>query len=101
GATTFLPTLITVLMQKYVSPVTVSFIYILEPILGAIVANLYLHEMLTVQSYLGGGLVGVGTIIHTCCVSWRPATGRSLETACTSIDHRIHRSLITLVSYPL
>src|SRR2546430_1211869 len=49
GATTFLPTLITVLMQKYVSPVTVSFIYILEPILGAIVANLYLHEMLPVQ----------------------------------------------------
>src|SRR6266516_4244423 len=65
GATTFLPTLITVLMQKYVSPVTVSFIYILEPILGAIVANLYLHEMLPVQGYLGGGLVVVGAVIHT------------------------------------
>ena len=101
GATTFLPTLITVLMQKYVSPVTVSFIYILEPILGAIVANLYLHEMLPVQGYLGGGLVVVGTIIHTWGVSWRPAKGRSLESAFTSIDHRIHRSFVSLVSYPL
>ena len=101
GATTFLPTLITVLMQKYVSPVTVSFIYILEPILGAIVANLYLHEMLPVQGYLGGGLVVVGTIIHTWGVSWRPAKGRSLESAFTSIDHRLHRSFISLVSYPL
>ena len=65
GACTFLPTLITVLMQKHISPVTVSFIYILEPILGAIVANIYLHEMLPVQGYAGGLLVVAGAIIHT------------------------------------
>lgn len=34
GACTFLPTLITVVMQKYISAVTVSFIYILEPALA-------------------------------------------------------------------
>ncbi|HXX78139.1 MAG TPA: DMT family transporter, partial [Ktedonobacteraceae bacterium] len=64
-ACTFLPTLITVLMQKHLSPVTVSFIYILEPILGAVVAIIYLHELLPVQAYAGGFLVVVGAIIHT------------------------------------
>lgn len=65
GAATFLPILITVTMQKHISPVTVSFIYILEPVLGAIFANLYLHEMLPPIGYLGGGLVVVGAVIHT------------------------------------
>jgi len=45
-ACTFVPTLITVLLQKYISPVTVSFIYILEPVLGALIANIYLGEVL-------------------------------------------------------
>ncbi len=65
GATTFLPILITVTMQKHISPVTVSFIYILEPVLGAIFAYLYLHETLPPLGYLGGGLVFIGAIIHT------------------------------------
>jgi drug/metabolite transporter (DMT)-like permease len=62
-ACTFVSTLITVLLQKYISPVTVSFIYILEPVLGAMIANLYLGEVLTVQGYLGGGLVVIGSVI--------------------------------------
>ena len=65
GACTFIPTLITVLLQKHISPVTVSFIYILEPILGAFVANLYLHELLPIQGYAGGMLVVAGAIIYT------------------------------------
>jgi drug/metabolite transporter (DMT)-like permease len=65
GACTFLPTLITVLMQKHISPVTISFIYILEPVLGAVVAIIYLHEMLPIQGYAGGFLVVAGAIIHT------------------------------------
>jgi drug/metabolite transporter (DMT)-like permease len=64
-ACTFLPTLIAVLMQKRLSPVTVSFIYILEPVLGAIIAIIYLHELLPIQGYIGGLLVVVGAIIHT------------------------------------
>jgi drug/metabolite transporter (DMT)-like permease len=64
GACTFIPTLITVLLQKHISPVTVSFIYILEPILGAFVANIYLHELLPIQGYAGGMLVVAGAIIH-------------------------------------
>src|SRR6266496_521198 len=64
-ACTFLPTMLTLLMQKYLSPVTVSFLYILEPVFGAIVALFYLHEVLPLEGYLGGGLVVVGAIIHT------------------------------------
>jgi len=72
GACTFLPILITVLLQKHISPVTVSFIYILEPVLGAVVANIYLHEMLPIQGYTGGLLVVAGAIIHT----WGSSIGR-------------------------
>ena len=73
GATTFIPILITVTTQKHISPVTVSFIYILEPVLGALFANLYLHEMLPPIGYLGGGLVVIGAIVHT--------TGTALSSA--------------------
>lgn len=62
-ACTFLSTLITVLLQKHISPVTVSFIYILEPVLGALMANLYLGEVLSVQGYMGGALVVLGSIV--------------------------------------
>src|SRR5579875_1278591 len=65
GACTFLPTLITVLMQKHISAITVSFIYILEPVLGAIVSNIYLHEALPLDGYIGGGLIVLGAIVHT------------------------------------
>jgi hypothetical protein len=93
--------MITVLMQKHLSPITVSFIYILEPVLGAIVANLYLHEMLPLLGYLGGCLVVVGTIIHTWSVSWHSSKGRSLQNVFTLVDEHIHRSIISLVGYPL
>jgi drug/metabolite transporter (DMT)-like permease len=82
GACTFIPILITVLMQKHISPVTVSFIYILEPVLGAVVATLYLHEMLPMQGYAGGLLVVAGAIIHTLGTSTcrQPAKGYAIGT---------------------
>ena len=64
-ACTFVPTLLAAFMQKHVSPVTVSFIYILEPVFGAIIANLYLHETLPLYGYVGGALVVFGAVIHT------------------------------------
>ena len=63
--TTFLPILITVLLQNYIEPLTVSFIYILEPVLGAIVAYMYLHETLPLYGYIGGGLVVLGATLNT------------------------------------
>lgn len=82
GACTFIPTLITVLMQKHLSPVTVSFIYILEPVLGVVVAIIYLREMLPVQGYVGGFLVVVGAIIHTwgTCLTRQPSKEQSAGT---------------------
>ena len=65
GLCTFVPTLIAVRLQKYISPVTVSFIYILEPVVGAGVAYLYLRETLSMPAYLGGLLVVLGAILHT------------------------------------
>lgn len=71
--TIFLPTLITVLLQKYISPVTVSFISVLEPIFGAIVAFFYLHELLPLDGYIGGALIVSGVLIHTWGTVERPA----------------------------
>ncbi|HCI79909.1 MAG TPA: hypothetical protein DHW02_09470, partial [Ktedonobacter sp.] len=65
AACTFVPTLLAAFMQKHVSPVTVSFIYILEPVFGAIIAYLYLHETLPLYGYIGGVLVVFGAVIHT------------------------------------
>jgi drug/metabolite transporter (DMT)-like permease len=73
---TFLPTLIAVLMQRYISPVTVSFIYILEPVLGAFVANLYLQETLPIAGYIGGALVVLGAITHTWGTALAPSEER-------------------------
>jgi drug/metabolite transporter (DMT)-like permease len=75
--TTCLPTLITVLWQRHISPITVSFIYILEPILGALLANVYLHEVLPLDGYLGGSLIIAGMLIHTWGTAEQPGKQRS------------------------
>ena len=66
GACTFVPTLIAAALQRYITPVTVSFIYILEPVLGAFMASFYLHELLPLPGYIGGLLIVTGAITHTC-----------------------------------
>lgn len=102
-ACTFLPTLITVLLQKYISPVTVSFIYILEPVLGALIATLYLGEMLSVQGYLGGALVVLGSIVSI----WSSAGQDAQVRASTPADVRrphgtrgTHGSWVSTLLYP-
>lgn len=66
-ATTFLPTAISIFMQKYIPPVTVAFIYILEPVFGALVAAIYLNELLNARGYLGGALIVAGAVINIWC----------------------------------
>ena len=94
-ACTFLPTLLTVLLQKHTSPVTVSFIYILEPVFSAIIAMLYLHEMLPLYGYLGGILVVAGAIIHTSGTLWQQRvqfrfSQTSMATATARGDRHYH-----------
>ncbi len=99
--TTFLPTLCTVLLQKYISPVTVSFIYILEPVQGAIVAFLYLHEVLPLVGYIGGGLIVAGTLINTWSTTVRhPATTTSFQHRLALAGQYMHSSLLVTLVYP-
>jgi drug/metabolite transporter (DMT)-like permease len=98
GACTFLPTLITVLMQKYISPVTISFLYILEPVFGAIVATVYLRETLPFNGYLGGGLIVLGAIIHT----WGSAGASASSGASSMSQEQAWRpSLLAVLAAPV
>ena len=64
-ATTFLPTIIATFMQRYVSPVTTAFIYVLEPMWSAFAAAIYLGEVLSFRGYLGGACILLGAILNT------------------------------------
>ncbi|GCE14599.1 DMT family transporter [Tengunoibacter tsumagoiensis] len=99
--TIFLPTLISLLLQKYISPITVSFIYILEPILGTIVAAFYLHEILPLDGYLGGGLIVAGAVIHTWGTIERPNNTLVLRRQLFIAGERMHASLISTLLYPV
>lgn len=101
GACTFLPTLFTVLMQNYISAVTVSFIYILEPVLGAVIAALYLHENLPLDGYIGGALIVSGAIVQAWTLAEhepRPRQSLSRQLAQTRAESG---SLITTFVYPI
>ena len=86
GACTFVPTLVAAAMQRYITPVTVSFIYILEPVLGAFMAAYYLHEMLPLAGYVGGLLVVLGALIHTCGTALAARTGADEEIYIEELD---------------
>jgi drug/metabolite transporter (DMT)-like permease len=64
-ATTFLPTAISIFFQRYINPVTVAFLYVLEPVWGALIAHVGLGETLTIGGYLGGGLIVSGAVLNT------------------------------------
>jgi drug/metabolite transporter (DMT)-like permease len=101
GACTFLPTLITVLMQRHISPVTVSFIYILEPILGAVAANIYLNERLPLQGYTGGALIVAGAIIHTWGTAEHSSNQHSIQSLLSLGVRRLHGSWVGTLGYPI
>ncbi len=101
SACTFLPTLITVLMQKYISPVTVSFIYILEPILGAVVANVYLHELLPLDGYIGGALVVTGALVQTWGSAERPSSELLIRQRLIRVGQHMDVALLGTLVFPL
>ena len=65
-ATTFLPTAISIFFQRYINPVTVAFLYVLEPVWGALIAHLGLGETLTIGGYVGGAVIVSGAVLNTC-----------------------------------
>ena len=64
-ATTFLPAVISIFLQRYLSPISVAFIFILEPIWGAIIAAFYLGEKLSLRGYFGGILIVTASFLNT------------------------------------
>jgi drug/metabolite transporter (DMT)-like permease len=99
--TIFLPILITVLLQKYISPVTVAFISVVEPILGALAAFLYLREVLPLDSYLGGALVVAGSLINTWGAVERPASRPALRRSLADLGQHLRNSPFGSLLYPL
>jgi drug/metabolite transporter (DMT)-like permease len=63
--TTFLPTAIALYFQRYAGSVTVSFLYVLEPVWGALAAHILDNETLQGAAYVGGGLIVIGSILET------------------------------------
>jgi len=63
-AGTLLPMLVFTFLQKYLSPITVSFLSVLEPVLGAIAAYVLLGETLPVLGYVGGFFLVIGTAVQ-------------------------------------
>lgn len=62
-ATLVIPTLISVFLIRFVVPLAVSFIYILEPIWAAVFSFIYLGETLTTLGYIGGAFIVAGSVI--------------------------------------
>jgi drug/metabolite transporter (DMT)-like permease len=71
--TTFLPTAISLFFQRFVDPVTVAFLYILEPVWGALIAHAFLGERLSMAGMAGGGLILLAALLKT----WRSSRANS------------------------
>jgi len=63
--TTFVPTAIGLFFQRYISPVTVAFLYVLEPVWGALAAHLLRGEVLAPLGYVAGALIVAGSLVNT------------------------------------
>ena len=52
------------LCAPLIDPLETGFISVLEPLWGAIIAHMYLGEVVSLPMYIGGGLIISGTIVH-------------------------------------
>ncbi len=100
--TTCLPTLITVCLQRFIAPLTVSFIYILEPVLGALFSYVYLHESLPLNGYIGGGLIVAGALIQTWGTAGQVLSSeQALQTQFLQVKRQMQFTWFTALIYPL
>ena len=68
-----LPAASALAFQKYVPPVTVEFIYALEPVMAVLAARWLLHETLSPAGWAAGALILTGTVLHAWPTALRPA----------------------------
>ena len=71
GICTFLPIVLINFMQRYIPPLEVAFISILEPVWGVIIAHLYLEEVVPHSLYLGGALILAAALLHIWSTAWQ------------------------------
>ncbi len=61
--TTVIPYAVTLKLQRHLQPVTVAFIYVIEPLWSAVFAAVYLGEMLSPQGQASAGLILAGALL--------------------------------------
>jgi drug/metabolite transporter (DMT)-like permease len=99
-AATFVPAVLSTFMLRYVDPLEASFIFILEPVWGAVIAHFYLGETMPLLTYVGGAIIICGTVIHTWGTSGRRLS-RYDAPARARAESRNRRSAIGALCYPL
>ncbi len=99
-AATFVPAVLSTFMLRYVDPLEASFIFILEPVWGAVIAHLYLGETMPLLTYLGGAVILCGTILYTWSTSDR-ALRPGAHLSARAKGRLITRSAASMLGYPL
>lgn len=61
--TTVIPYAVTLKLQRHLRPVTVAFIYVIEPLWAAVFAAIYLGEMLSLLGLASAGLILAGSLL--------------------------------------
>ncbi|WDF50151.1 DMT family transporter [Paenibacillus sp. KACC 21273] len=56
--------------QKYTTPTRTGLIFCMEPVFAALFAFLFEHELLSIQGYIGAGVVLLGVVVSEW--TWRP-----------------------------
>jgi drug/metabolite transporter (DMT)-like permease len=100
-AATFVPAVLSTFMLRYVDPLEASFIFILEPVWGAVIAHLYLGETMPLLTYFGGAVILCGTIIYTWGTSDRALRQRGARLSDRAKGRPITRSAASMLGYPL
>jgi drug/metabolite transporter (DMT)-like permease len=73
-------TLISAFMQRFLDAVTVSFLSVLEPIFGSVIAFFFLGEAFSFTTYIGGGLV-IASVLCQSLIDYSVVRKRSLVDA--------------------
>lgn len=100
-AATFVPAVLSTFMLRYVDPLEASFIFILEPVWGALIAHLYLGETMPLLNYLGGAFITCGTVIYTWGTSGRVLRQRGTHRSARAQGRPHLRSIVDVLGYPL
>ncbi len=100
--TNFIPFLLATFMQKYIAPLEVAFLSILEPIWASIIAFAYLGELMPTAFYLAGALVVAGAVFYTWSTAG-PFSSRRTRRSPSPISRYLYvrQPNVAVIIYPL